>query len=228
MTMPLVPPGPPPPGGVPPEVLAAWRTGEEKLYPVVMTRPDLYERALRLVRRMADELGSCRTVADLVAAWPQAAETLTRAASLALLPTDELDLGLVAGASFSMRYRELAAAAAWSEREARVSEARADGRAWVVVEQIGSPETMGMSPYRWVEMHTGSSGVGLRQSVEADLRTGAAVFALEVVACDPATGEVRPPPSDDLSVAETFSDRAEWTAAVEAARRDVEARPGPF
>ncbi len=222
MTIPLLPPG-----GVPPDVLAAWRAGEEKLYPVVMTRPDLYERAVRLVRQTVDELGEIPDVAALVEAWPQAAEILTRAATRGLLSLDELDAGLVAGAAFSMRYRELAGAAARSERAARVAEAVEGGRDWVVVEQIGSPETIGMTPYRWVEMHTGGSGAGLRQSIEADLETGAPAFSLEAVTCDPVTGEVLGPQvdglADDVGVSETFSDRGEWTAAVEAARRAVEA-----
>jgi len=46
------------PGGVPPQLLSDWRAAEERLYPVVMVRPDLYERAVRMVRVVtAQEVG---------------------------------------------------------------------------------------------------------------------------------------------------------------------------
>ena len=38
------------PGGVPPQLLSDWKSAEERLYPVVMVRPDLYERSVRMVR----------------------------------------------------------------------------------------------------------------------------------------------------------------------------------
>lgn len=220
MTIPIPAPGGQPPG-VPPDVLNAWRSGEEKLYPVVMTRPDLYERSIRVVRQVADELGSCRDVAALVGSWPQAAEIVARAAAVALMSLDGLDVGLVAAASFSLRYRELAAVAARAERAERVRRAVEAGQPWVVVEQLGSPETVGLTPYSWVEMHTGGRGVAMRQTIEAELETGAPAFSLEVVMCDPVTGAVRPA-AGDVTVAETFSDRAEWAAAVERTRRELE------
>ena len=43
------------PGGVPPQLLSDWKAAEERLYPVVMVRPDLYERAVRMVRVVAVE-----------------------------------------------------------------------------------------------------------------------------------------------------------------------------
>jgi len=46
------------PGGVPPQLLSDWRAAEERLYPVVMVRPDLYERAVRMVRVVTDELAA--------------------------------------------------------------------------------------------------------------------------------------------------------------------------
>lgn len=216
---------------IPVDVLAAWRTGEEKLYPVVMTRPDLYERAVRIVRAMADELRSCGTLDELVAAWPEAAGILSRAAAQALLPLAELDRGLLAGAAFSMRYRELAADAAFTERGARVRAAEEAGQAWVTVEQIGSPETAGLSPYTWVEMHTGgpgrgTAGVALRLSIGMDLDTGGPAFSVEVIMCDPVTGAVLAD-TDGLSLSDTYSTRAEWETAVAELRAELETgRPG--
>jgi hypothetical protein len=68
-------------------------------------------------------------------------------------------------------------------------------------------------------MH-GPSGVGLRQTIEADPNTGAPHFRLERVTLDPETG-VPLGGADDLGVEESFDDRAEWTAAVEALKREI-------
>ncbi|HEY3239800.1 MAG TPA: hypothetical protein VGL92_09575 [Acidimicrobiia bacterium] len=208
------------PAGVPAELLSQWSSAEERLYPVIMTRPDLYQRAVELVRKVADELGSCTDLAALVAAWPDAADIVYRASSVGLMPLAELDINLVGGAGFSMRYRELAGPAARAERLARLAAAAEAGDTWVLVSETGS---LGSAVVPWVhlEMHV-PTGAGLNQTVEADPGTGAAQFRLEVVRLDPATGD-RLGPVDDLVMEESFDDRAEFTAALEARRRQLEA-----
>jgi hypothetical protein len=218
------------PGGVPPRLLSDWKSAEERLYPVVMVRPDLYERAVTMVRVVADELAGCLDLAALVGAWGEAAEIVHRGAGEAGLDLDGLDAGLIAGAGFSMRYRELAGAAARNERLGRIQAAADAGEGWVRVEEIGSRETAGMVPWSWIEMHV-RSGAGLRQTLEADQTTGAARYSLEVVALDPATGDRLPTPEDVVGVEESFHDPTEWMAAVEAKRAQIEGggrggRPG--
>ena len=209
------------PGGIPPQVLSDWKAAEERLYPVVMVRPDLYERAVRMVRAVTDELAGCGDLAALVEAWESAAEIVHRAATDAGLDLEGLDAGLLAGAGFSMRYRELAVGASRNERLDRIRAAAEAGEGWVRVEEIGSRETAGMMPWSWVEMHVGS-GAGLRQTMEADPTTGAPVYSLEVVPLDPATGDYLPVPTDVVSVIETFSDPTEWMGAVESKRAQIE------
>jgi hypothetical protein len=211
------------PGGIPPQLLSDWQAAEERLYPVVMVRPDLYERAVRMVRVVADELAACLDLAALVAAWGGAAEIVHRAAAEAGFDLEGLDAGLVAGAGFSMRFRELAGAAARNERLDRIRAAADAGEAWVRVEEIGSRETAGMVPWTWVEMHV-PSGAGLRQTMEADQTTGAPRYSLEVVPLDPATGDRLPIPPDVVSVEESFGDPTEWMAAVEAKRSQIEGK----
>ena len=138
------------PGGVPPKLLSDWKAAEERLYPVVMVRPDLYERSVRMVRAVADELTACLGLPALVEAWESAAEIVHRAATEAGLDLEGLDAGLLAGAGFSMRYRELATAASRTERLDRIRAAADAGEAWVRVEEIGSRETAGMVPWTWV------------------------------------------------------------------------------
>ena len=207
------------PGDVPPEVLREWQSAEERLYPVVMVRPDLYERAVELVRAVADELRSCSDLPALVKAWADAAQIVYRAATAEGLDLSGLDAGLVAGAAFSLRYREVAWPAAREQRTARVRAAAERGEDWVRVEQTGSMETAGMVPWSWVDMHV-PSGAGLRQTIEADPDTGAPRFRVEQVSFDPATG-APVGEGDDLGVEESFHDRAEWTAAIEALRREI-------
>lgn len=204
--------------------LADWRAAEERLYPIVMTRPDLYQRSVQLVRQVADELMVHRDVAALVAAWPAAADVVARAASLALLSLEELDAGLIAGAAFSLRYRELAMQEARADRLCRIEAAVAGGGGWVEVERMGSPETAGMVPHSWVEMHV-PSGAALRQTIEADPDTGDARYRVEVVQRDPATGDPADVPAGP-AVENTFEDRGEWVAAVEAHRRQIEQSAG--
>jgi hypothetical protein len=208
------------PSGVPPQLLSDWRAAEERLYPVVMVRPDLYERSLRMVRVVADELAGCLDLPALVKAWGTAAEIVYRASMEAGLDLDELDPGLLAGAAFSLRYREMAGAVARAERLARIRAADESGEAWVRVEEIGSREMAGLVPWTWTEMHV-PSGAGLRQTLEADPTTGAPRYSLEVVPLDPTTGDRLPTPPDVLSVEESFDDPAEWRAAVERKRAQI-------
>ena len=211
------------PGGIPPKLLSDWKAAEERLYPVVMVRPDLYERSVRMVRAVADELAGCLDLPALASAWDSAADIVHRAATEEGLDLDGLDAGLLAGAGFSMRYRELATAASRNERLARIRAAADAGEGWVRVDEIGSRETAGMVPWTWVEMHV-TSGAGLRQTLEADPMTGAPRYSLEVVPLDPATGDPLPVPPDVGAAAETFGDPAEWMAAVEARRAQIEGR----
>jgi hypothetical protein len=211
------------PGGVPPQPLSDWQAAEQRLYPVIMVQPDLYERAVSMVRVVVDDLAGCSDLAALVAAWGGAAGIVHRAAGEAGLDLEGLDPDLIAGAGFSMRYRELAGAAARAERLGRIRAAAEAGEAWVEVEKIGSRETAGMVPWSWMEMHL-PSGAGLRQMVEADPATGAPRYSLEVVPLDPATGDLLPTPGDVVVVPESFEDPTEWAAAVEAKRAHIAGR----
>jgi hypothetical protein len=202
-------------------LLSDWKSAEERLYPVVMVRPDLYERSVRMVRMAADELAGCLDLASLVDAWSGAAEIVHRAATEGGFDLEGLDAGLIAGAAFSMRYRELAGAASRAERLGRIRAAADAGESWVRVEEIGSKETAGMMPWTWVEMHV-PTGAGIQQTLEADPTTGAPRYSFEVVPLDPSTGDRLPVPADVLSVEESFTDPTEWMAAVEAKRAQIE------
>ena len=95
---------------VPREMLGRWFRAEERLYPVAMVLPERYEEVVRLVGRVAEQLrASCPDLASLVAADAEASELVGRLASFDPETAAEIDLSLIAGAAFSIRYRELAA-----------------------------------------------------------------------------------------------------------------------
>jgi len=95
---------------VPREMLGRWFRAEERLYPVAMVMPERYETVVRLVGRVAEQLrASCPDLASLVAADAEGTEMAGRVASFDPETAADIDLSLIGGAAFSIRYRELAA-----------------------------------------------------------------------------------------------------------------------
>ena len=132
-----------------------WRAAEEQLYPVVMVRPDLYERSIEFVRSVADELRAFSTPAALLDAFGRAAEIAARVVRRESLATEGVDLALATTAAFSLRYRELVGEVARERAIERIRAARERGDAWVVLHESGTLEQAPAVPYRRLEMHLG-------------------------------------------------------------------------
>ena len=152
---------------IPPDVLMRWRAAEEQLYPVVMVRPDLYERSIEFGR---------------------AAEIAARVVRRESLTTEGVDLALATTAAFSLRYRELVGEVARERAIERIRAARERGDAWVVLHESGTLEQAPAVPYRRLEMHLGD-GAGLHLFVQQDPETAAPVYGVESVQLDPQTGD---------------------------------------
>jgi hypothetical protein len=209
------------PRTVPPELLAAWRTAEERLYPVVMVRPDLYQQVVGLVGRVAHELRrSCPDVGTLVEAAPHLVAAVRRIASGDGQSLAELDLPMIAAAACCFRYRELAADAARDQRLADLSAAAGRGEVWVVVEQTGEPQSFSVMPFTKVEMHL-PSGRALKLSVEQDERTRGPHFRVEEVAVDRTSGQRIEGESKQPGVQE-FHDVDSWVVATRRWRQAIE------
>jgi hypothetical protein len=176
------------PEDVPPDVLLRWRAAEEQLYPVVMVRPDLYERSIEIVRSVADELRSFRTPAALLDGFGRAAEITAQVVRRESLTTEGVDLALATGAAFSLRYRELVGEVARGRAIERIRAARERGDAWVVLHESGTLEQAPAVPYRRLEMHLGD-GAGLHVFVQQDPETAAPRYGVERVQLDPQTGD---------------------------------------
>lgn len=198
------------------ELVWRWRAAEERLYPVVMVRPEIYERCLRLVRAVADGLGSARTPDLLAEAYGRSDEVVARAVERTGTPTEGMDLDLVAGAAFNLRYREVLAETQQEAALRRVRTARERGDAWVLVHETGGPAEHPTPPYSRLEMHL-ADGAALRVFVEMEAETGEPVFGIEAVRLDPQTGD-RVPEAAALEERRTFEGPGPWKEAIEELR----------
>lgn len=198
----------------PEELSRRWQRAEERLYPVVMVRPDLYELSLRLVRAVADRLALYLSEEALAEAYRGAGELVTQAAREEQIPTSELDLGLVADAGFSLRRREVVTEVHRSEAIRRIQAARERGQPWTVLYETGSG--FPPLPYRRLEMHV-ADGVGLHAFIELDPGTGQPVYGLEAVQLDPATGDWGMD-APQLAERRLLSSRQDWERAIDELR----------
>ena len=210
-------PGPPEPtdhgaGDVPVEVAQRWQDAEERLYPVVMVRPDLYERSIELVRSIADELRGVTTTAALVQAFGDAAEIAARVIKRESLAVDDIDVGLATSAAFALRHREMVGELARGRAMERIQAARQRGEAWVVLYEAGTQGQAPAVPYRRLEMHL-RGGAGLHVYVEQDIATARPVYGVQAVQLDPHTGDWL----NEATVWDeprTFDDPEPWQALI--------------
>jgi hypothetical protein len=199
----------PEPAGVPAETLRAWDAAEARLFPLIMARPEEYERALALIQALLSWLRSrCQDLPALLAESARGGAIIAEAA--AQRPGDHAgadegtgradpgpalgDLGpgtradLIAAAACAMRYRELKAAGAARGRLAAFAGASASPGSWVVIEEIGDEARAPYVPYQRVEAHV-PSGRAVIISIEPD-ETLRAVRRLDEGALDLASGRL--------------------------------------
>lgn len=206
-------------------LVARWRTDEDRLYPMVMVAPERYQEYLTLVRAVADKLSSIPTAKELGDAFGAATDIVVAVAEASATQTEALDLDMVAGAAFSLRYREILEEVRRSDAVATVRRANEAGRRWVVVHEVGTPESWQARPYRLLEMHL-PEGTGIYASIELDVDTYSPVYAVEVVQLDPHTGDFIDG-SRPLQERESFDDPKAWQARVDVLRLQVGSRGGP-
>ena len=181
---------------------------------MVLVRPDLYEKSLRLARAVADRLAHCHTEEDLAEAYGGAAELVAGAARDVEIPTSDLDEGLIADAGFSLRRREVVTEVHRAEAIRRIHHARQSGERWTVLYETGSG--FPPIPYRRLEMHI-ADGAGLHAFIEQDPDRAAPVFGVEGVQLEPATGDWAMD-APQLAERQLFDSRQAWELAVEELR----------
>jgi hypothetical protein len=185
---------------VPTETLRSWDAAEARLFPLVMARPEEYERSLALIQVLLGWLRSrCQDVPALLAQSARGGAIVTDAAGELSGDQGEprLDHGglgtgvrgdLIAAAACAMRYRELVAENAARGRRDAFARASARGASWAVVEEIGDEARAPYLPYQRVEAHVPSGRVVII-SIEPD-ETLNAVRRLDEGALDLASGRL--------------------------------------
>jgi hypothetical protein len=171
---------------VPPAVLRSWDQAEAKIFPLVMARPEVYERALRMIADLAARLReTCPDVPALLAAHERGADLVTEACP-------GVGPELIAAAACAMRYREIVSTGAAQGRLAALARARDQGGLdWTVVEENGDPARAPYLPYQRVEAHV-PSGRAVIISIEPDETLVRAVHRLDAAEVDLDTGGLRP------------------------------------
>jgi hypothetical protein len=209
------------------ELIERWSAAERRLYPVVLARPDLYERYLVVVRALADDLVDLSTPAALAAASGAATGRAAAAAARVGVPPSELDLDVAAGAAFALRYREVKADAERAAAAARMEAAAAEGQRWIVLSEAAGqgPDPFAAAVSSRVELYL-PTGVAIHSFVELDPDSFRERYGVEALRLDPAGGG---PAGEEEPVAQlrTFDDRAAWERAVADLRRECEAGAPP-
>ena len=199
--------------------MAQWIDAEDRLHPIALADPETYERYLRLLRIVADELASARTHEQLLDAYGLANEIAVRAIAREGFAADGLDLSLATTAAFGLRRREVIAEQRNDEILRRMRAARERGDHWVVVDETGTVELGGFVPYRRLEMHL-PDGAGLYSFIEPSPEADAPVFGVQVVSLDLSTGRAAPD-ADPLPEPSTFTEREAWESAVADLRHQI-------
>jgi hypothetical protein len=198
------------------ETLNRWRQGEERLYPIVMVRPDLYEKSAVLVRSLADSLEGVPDMDALVASY-RVGDAPGDFARAEIDPDDvpsEIDRDLVRDAAYNHRARALAMRAPVEEAERLIARAHAAGDPTAILWSQGENERE--PGYRRVEMSI-STGHAVITLTELDPNTFQPVFVVEGHRLDPATGESAG--DQPFAPRREFTDPDEWRTAVSALRQ---------
>jgi len=177
-----------PDDSAPRDVLRAWDAAEAKLFPLVMARPDLYQQALSVIERLLGRLREeCTDLASLLAAHSRGGDLVADDLTDSIAG---IDPALVAAAACAMRYRQLLGSLAAGERMAALARAKADGLAWAVVAETGSPDRAPYIPYQRIEAEV-ATGRAVIVSIEPDETLSRSVHRVELGQVELATGALR-------------------------------------
>jgi hypothetical protein len=187
------------------ELVRRWNDAERRLYPVVLTNPEAFERYVLAARRLADELSAVGTFEALAEAYASAGEQAVAELRRLGPEPDAGAVELVAGAAFALRNRELASELATRQTAERLRQAADQGPAWVVLQETGSAASPLPGQYRRLEVHV-PDGVGLSSSVEWEIDADRPLYVVERMDEE---GEER----------WEFGDPGAWTEAIEELRR---------
>jgi hypothetical protein len=198
------------------DAVTRWREAENRLYPVVTVRPELYEAAIGVVRSLADHLGRVPDQDALVTSYLAS----TTDGDLAAAGIDresispELEVDVVRDAAYQIRARELAQRAQADGTALAILRARKSGDATAVLWAQGNDELA--PPYRNVEMSL-ATGFAVSVSTEYDPDTLGPLYVLEGFQLDPETGTG----AQIISPRQEFTDADAWRSAATTLRQSL-------
>ncbi|HXF74068.1 MAG TPA: hypothetical protein VNO79_15845, partial [Actinomycetota bacterium] len=91
------------------DLVRRWEEAERRLYPGMLSDPDGTVARMRAVAAIVEELRRIEDGEALARAWGRAAELARGALRGRAAAFGEWELGVLAGAAFALRHRELAA-----------------------------------------------------------------------------------------------------------------------
>lgn len=205
----------------------AWQQAEARLYPAVTSRPDVYQRSVRIVALVVERLRLLGiSTSALLAAADHGPELVVQVLDESGMSGAELDLSLLSEAALAMRHREVVGAQATARRLRTLDSARRAGQDWVVVEEQGHAEGDPFVPYHRLEVDA-STGRALLVTATANETYTDVVHAVEVLRVDLVTGFVEEAdegePAPSVSAASLPSSTAR--DALAAALRNESTRP---
>ena len=212
-----------PPGSIPPEVLGAWQQAEARLYQVVLTRPDVYQRAVVLVGRVSAALvAACadvdalltRAAAEQDGGWPVVGDQAAEAG----VPLEGLEVPTLALAGFAMAGRQVVGAAVQARRRARMADAIRDGVPWAVLEERGDPAGTPWAPYLRLEVRP-DTGEGVLVTTEPDEDLAGVVHQVRPVGVDRSGAVVEVEPAGEVERGWLPSEHTDSTSREDAASR---------
>lgn len=198
--------------------LRAWRLGEERLYPIVMVRPETYAVMLEPVRALADHLAGVPDIDALVTSWRMGdarGDLVAAGVDLPALPP-EAELDLIRDAAYQLRARELHGREATEQAERAIDRALAAKQTTVLLWRVGEHE---MHPgYRSVEMSL-ATGEAVWAETLMDADSGEPLFTVQAVRLAADTGEGL----DEAPLVEqqTFRSPDDWREALTALRAQI-------
>ncbi|MEU8246291.1 hypothetical protein [Nonomuraea sp. NPDC048916] len=217
------------------ELVRTWNAAADRAFSVAVHQPDVYLRTTRLVAAVVRELRERgRGAEPLVEAWREHRELVRRVAdSSDLLTLDGLDVDEVAGAAFTMRYREVLEEITLDDRLAALAEAAPDA-GWLVLEESGYRPGDPFVPYRRLEVEP-ATGRALLVTTRPNETFTACVHTVERGHIDLETGRLASgdpgAPGDDLHEVASSEEREALVARVkgsdDAAHDEISAESGP-
>jgi hypothetical protein len=198
------------------EALRRWSAAEERLYPVVMVRPDLYRTCVGLVRSLADHLEAVPDLDALVAthrAGDPADELREAGIDVEGMPP-EIDLVMLRDAGYAVRGRELEQREASEDALRAIQRAARAGEPTAVLWSQGSDERW--PPHRRIEMAL-DTGFAVVETTETSPDTMEPLYVLEAIQLDPETGDQTA--DAPLAPRREFGDVAERRAAADELRQ---------